>query len=712
MKQLLLKQGAARLEEVPAPLVGSRHILVRVEYSCVSVGTEAASVVQAAEPLYKRALKRPEKIKRAFDMVREQGFARTVERIRGTLAAGQPTGYSASGLVVAVGEQVDGFKVGDRVACAGAGIANHAQIINVPVNLAVLVPQPLPTLQAATVTLGAIALQGVRRTAPTLGETIVVVGLGVLGQLAVQLFKANGCRVIGVDPDPRRLEVARQCGVDLVIDPAQDDQVARITWMTDGLGADAVVITAASTSSELISLAMRACRKKGRVVLVGDVGLDIKREDFYRKELDFFISTSYGPGRYDANYEEEGQDYPLAYVRWTENRNMGAYLELLAQGKVNLQALLPEVVDLADAEALYVRLAQGNDRPLLALLRYPADGQPEQTRSLMLCAPAGSEGKVRVALIGAGGFAQGMHLPNLIKLRDRYELRWVVSRTGSSAKAAATQFGASFAGTDYREALADPDVDLVLIATRHHLHAALVKEALEAGKHVLVEKPLALQEGEVAAVEAFYATAGPGSMPLLMTGFNRRYAPGIASIKAALRGRVAPLMISYRMNAGYLPPEHWVHGPEGGGRNIGEACHIYDLFAFLTDAEPVTVEATAIGGSAGGIRRNENFSATIRYSDGSVATLLYTSLGSPNHPKECMDIYTDGKVLSLDDYRVVTVAGESAKLWAASTPQKGQLEELQILAEAIRVGALDETNIRSQIATTRLALIIEKQLQS
>ncbi|MCO7610386.1 bi-domain-containing oxidoreductase [Pseudomonas chlororaphis] len=712
MKQLLLKQGAARLEEVPAPLVGTRHILVRVEFSCVSVGTEAASVVSAAEPLYKRALKHPEKIKRVFDMVREQGLSRTVERVRGTLAVGQPTGYSAAGVVVAVGKYVDGFKVGDRVACAGAGIANHAECINVPVNLAVLVPQELPIQQAATVTLGAIALQGVRRTAPTLGETIVVVGLGVLGQLAVQLFKANGCRVIGVDPDARRLAIARQCGMDLGIDPAQDDQVARVTWLTDGLGADAVVVTAASASSELISLAMRACRKKGRVVLVGDVGLDIKREDFYRKELDFFISTSYGPGRYDPNYEEGGEDYPRAYVRWTENRNMAAYLELLAQGKVDLQALLPEVVDLANAEELYVRLAQGNDRPLLVLLRYPNEGAPEQTRSLMLRAPAGKTGKVRVAVIGAGGFAQGVHLPNLIKLREYYELRWVISRTGSSAKAAATQFGASFAGTDYLDALADPDVDLVLIATRHNLHAALVKATLEAGKHVLVEKPLALHEAELDVIEAFYSCADTGPKPLLMTGFNRRYAPCITYIKAMLQQRAAPLMISYRMNAGYLPPEHWVHGPEGGGRNIGEACHIYDLFAFLTDAEPVTVEATAIGGSAGGIRRNENFSATIRYSDGSVATLLYTSLGSPSHSKERMDIYTDGKVLSLDDYRAVTVAGDSAKRWVSATPQKGQHEELLALMDAISTGALDEQNIRSQLATTRLALTIEQQLQS
>lgn len=712
MKQLLLKQGAARLEEVPAPLVGSKHALVRVQFSCVSVGTEAASVVSAAEPLYKRALKHPEKIRRALDMVREQGLARTVERVRGTLAAGQPTGYSAAGEVVAVGDEVEGFKVGDLVACAGAGIANHAELINVPVNLAVAVPTGLSPQHAATVTLGAIALQGVRRTAPTLGETIMVVGLGVLGQLAVQLFKANGCRVVGVDPDARRLEIARRCGMDLGIDPTQDDQVSLVAWMTDGLGADAVVVTAASASSELISLAMRACRKKGRVVLVGDVGLDLKREDFYRKELDFFISTSYGPGRYDPNYEEAGQDYPLAYVRWTENRNMAAYLALLAQGKVDLQALSPEVVDLADAEALYARLAQGQDRPLLALLRYSAEAPQSPVHSLKLREPGRADGRIRVALIGAGGFAQGMHLPNLVKLRERYEIRWIISRTGSTAKAAATQFGAAFAGTDYREALADPDVDLVLIATRHHLHGAMAREALEAGKHVLIEKPLALLEDEIAAVEAFYTAPGSGSRPLLMTGFNRRHSPGIVQIKAMLTRRNAPMMISYRMNAGYLPPDHWVHGPEGGGRNIGEACHIYDLFAFLTDADPVAVEAMAIGASAGGVRRNENFTVTLRYSDGSVASLLYTSLGSPSHPKERMEIYTDGKVLSLDDYRTVSVAGDNAKRWSSPSPQKGQYEELVAMADAISSCSLDERNIRSQLATARLALAIEKQLQS
>ncbi|MDH1109239.1 bi-domain-containing oxidoreductase [Pseudomonas otitidis] len=712
MKQLLLKQGAARLEDVPAPLVGSKHVLVHVQFSCVSVGTEAASVVSAAEPLYKRALKHPEKIRRAFDMVREQGLARTIERVRGTLSAGQPTGYSAAGTVVAVGDLVEGFKVGDRVACAGAGIANHAEFINVPVNLVVTVPAELPSQHAATVTLGAIALQGVRRTAPTLGETIMVVGLGVLGQLAVQLFKANGCRVIGVDPDPRRLEVARRCGMDLGVDPIQDDQVSRVAWMTDGLGADAVVVTAASASSDLISLAMRACRKKGRVVLVGDVGLDLKREDFYRKELDFLISTSYGPGRYDPNYEEEGQDYPLAYVRWTENRNMAAYLELLEQGKVDLQALSPEIVDLAEAEALYARLAKGQPRPLLALLRYPVDVPQEREHSLMLRQPARGDGRIRVAVIGAGGFAQGMHLPNLVRLRERYEIRWIVSRTGSTAKAAATQFGASFAGTDYCEALADPDVDLVLIATRHHLHGVMAREALEAGKHVLIEKPLALLEDEIAAIEAFYANAGACPRPLLMTGFNRRHSPGIVQLKAMLGQRSAPMMISYRMNAGYLSPDHWVHGPEGGGRNIGEACHIYDLFAFLTDAEPISVEATAIGASAGGIRGNENFTATIRYSDGSVASLLYTSLGAASHPKERMDIYTDGKVLSLDDYRTVSVSGDSARSWTSPMPQKGQYEELVALADAIGSGVIDERNIRSQLATTRLALAIEKQLQS
>ncbi|CAN5428976.1 bi-domain-containing oxidoreductase [soil metagenome] len=711
MKQILLKGGRAVLDDVPAPLVGDKNILVAVHYSCISVGTESASMSAAGEPLYRRALKQPEKVRRAFAMAKEQGIERTVKRIRGTLTSGQPTGYSAAGIVLAVGVEVEKFKVGDRVACAGAGIANHAEVICVPVNLAVLVPGGLNLQDASTVTLGAIAMQGVRRTSPTLGETIAVIGLGILGQLVVQMLKANGCRVIGVDPDPQRIAAALACGMDQGCNPAVDDAVSQITWATDGLGADAAIVTAAAASHEIISQAMQACRKKGRLVLVGDVGLDLKREDFYRKELDFLVSTSYGPGRYDPAYEEEGQDYPLPYVRWTENRNMAAYLDLLASQKIRLEPLAPTVVDLDRAEDLYARLAAGSDKPLLAILRYA--GQAEAIRiEHTLCLDVKSvvqPGRIRVALLGAGGFAQGMHLPNLVKLRDKYELRWVISRTGSTAKAVAMQYEAAFAGTDYRAALEDSEVDLVLIATRHHLHAELVLAALKAGKHVLVEKPLALNDLDLSAIEAFYAD-GQSAKPALMTGFNRRFSPPVQHIKKILADCPGPMMISYRMNAGYLPPDHWVHGPEGGGRNIGEACHIYDLFGYLTNAQAISCTAVPVGNLPGGSRANENFIATIKYSDGSIASLHYTSLGAKNHPKERMDIYVANKVLSLDDYRSVSIDGGTHKGWSSATPQKGQLEELVELKRLIQSTENSTWSPADQFTTTRLSFAIENAL--
>ena len=709
MKQVLLRGGGVTVEDVPAPGVGEKNILVRVSYSCISVGTESASMAAAAIPLYKRALKQPANVRRAFKMMQEQGVTRTIKRIQGMLATGQPTGYSAAGEVIAVGSQVEGFTVGDRVACAGAGIANHAEIIDVPVNLATHVPTSLPLDQASTVTLGAIALQGVRRAAPTLGETVAVIGLGILGQLTVQMLKANGCRVIGVDLDPERIRLALERGMDQGLNPAEEDIVERIIWMTDGLGADATIVTAASPDHDIISEAMRACRKKGRVVLVGDVGLNLKREDFYRKELDLLISTSYGPGRYDPWYEEGGQDYPLPYVRWTENRNMGAYLGLLAEGKVNIAALVPRIFDIADAEGAYQQLVGAHERPLLALLRYPVREEAPHRAVTLFKPPTKSSGKIRVALVGAGGFAQGMHLPNLVKLRDKYELRWIVSRTGSTAKSVARQYEVPFAGTDYEAVLNDPEVDLVMIATRHNLHATMVLQALQAGKHVFVEKPLALNESELVAIENFYAGSTEGK-PLLMTGFNRRFSQPIRHICKILQDRIGPMMISYRMNAGYLPPDHWVNGPEGGGRNIGEACHIYDLFCCLTGSSPVAVQAVAINNAPAGTHSNENFTATITYSDGSVGTLLYTSLGARDHPKERMEIYVDGKVLSLDDYKKVTVSGATRSGWESDIAQKGQSEELVSLADAL-AGATHQISTKNQLDVMRVAFQVERAFE-
>lgn len=710
MRQVLLTGGGAVVDEVPVPSVGRRNILVRVAYSCISVGTEGAGMAAAAVPLYKRALRQPENVRLAMKMVQEQGVGKTWRRIQGMLQAGQPTGYSAAGVVVAVGEEVTGFSVGDRVACAGAGIANHAEFIDVPVNLAVAVPPVVALEHACTVTLGAIALQGVRRTAPTLGETVVVIGLGILGQLTVQLLRANGCRVIGLDPEASRLTLARQQTGVLGLDPQSDPIVSQVAWHTDGLGADAVIVTAAAPDHDIVRLAMQACRKKGRVVLVGDVGLNLRREDFYKKELDFLISSSYGPGRYDPYYEEGGQDYPLPYVRWTENRNMAAYLALLADGQIDLSVLQPEVHDITEADVAYRRIAEAKPKPLLALLRYP-DGADAQARSVRLPRAGGSPrlGGIRTALIGAGAFAQGMHLPNLVRLRDRFELRWIISRQGAQAKAVARQYEVPAAGTDFGEVLRDPEVDLVIITTRHHLHAGMTLAALQAGKHVFVEKPLALRAAELDAIEAFYG-ADPAGKPLLMTGYNRRFSPPIRQVRDWLSQRSGPMILQYRMNAGYLPPEHWVHGEEGGGRNLGEACHIYDLFVHLTGSRPVTVQAQSLHRRAAQVRGDDNFSVTASFADGSMAHLLYTSLGPQEVGKERLEIFVDGKLIELDDYKSVTLRGARAKPWHSTLAQKGQFEELQALAQALRDGGPWPISLTEQLDVARLALSVETQI--
>jgi predicted dehydrogenase/threonine dehydrogenase-like Zn-dependent dehydrogenase len=706
VKQLLVRSGKVFLKEVPAPVVGPKNILVRVERSCVSVGTEMAGIKMSGLPLYRRALKQPHHVKRVVQLMRDQGIARIYKQVKGKLDAGLPTGYSAAGTVVGVGSEVDGIAIGERVACAGAGIANHAELIDVPVNLSVPLPEGLSFDAAATVTLGAIAMQGVRRAQPALGETIVVIGLGILGQITAQLLGANGCRVIGTDVDPGRIASALENGLDIGINPGDGDLVERVVKLTNGHGADAVIITAASASSDILAEAFHACRKKARVVVVGDVGLNMARADIYAKELDVLISCSYGPGRYDPVYEEEGADYPLPYVRWTENRNMGEYLRLLAAGRVRLDNMIQEPFPIDQAEEAYGRLSGEGQKPLLVLLKYPPrEGAANPV--LQINAPAPIDGRIKIALVGAGGFAQAMHLPNLQRLRDKFDLRTVVSRTGLSARTAAERFGISTAATDFQVALDDPQIDLVLIATRHDLHAEMVLAALMAGKHVFVEKPLSMTEEGLDAIEAFYAANPKG--PLLMTGFNRRFAPAIAAAQAAVKDRASPLIVNYRMNAGYIPSDHWVHGPHGGGRNIGEACHIYDLFNALTRSQPVDVHARTIVPASDHWRRDDNFVATIRYADGSICTLTYTSMGAKSFAKERADIFVDGKVLVLDDYKQLTVAGGKGG-WKGLTMEKGQLEELKALAEAFRPQGKWPISLADQLSASRVSFAVERQL--
>ena len=682
MKQVMIQQGKVALEDIPAPLAEQGTVLVAVHHSCISAGTELSGLKAGGKPLWKKALEQPDKVKKVIQMALADGVAKTKTLVETKLSVGTPTGYSLAGTVLEVGGGVDDIRPGDRVACAGAQCAHHAEIVRVPRNLLVPVPENLELPEASTVTLGAIALQGVRRLQPTLGECFVVVGLGILGQLAVQLLKANGCRVIGSDLDDARTKLALSLGMDMALDGASDrkEQVYRLT---DGIGADGVIITAASPSNDILSTAFKMCRKKGRVSLVGDVGLDIKREDIYVKELDFFISTSYGPGRYDLDYEEHGIDYPVSYVRWTENRNMVEYLRLLAEKKVDVRPLLSKVYPLPDAAKAYDDLQRtDSSRPIIALLSYPEHKEATSRKVAIRTAARSKDGKIAIAVVGGGGFAKGMHLPNLQKLHELYEIRAICSRTGHNAKNTAKQFNAAYATTDYDEILSDGEIDAVLIATRHDMHAQMTLNALKAGKHVLVEKPLALDQAELDTIKAFYNENPDG--PLLLTGFNRRFSPHMRRIKEIVDKRTNPMIINYRMNAGYIPLDHWVHGPEGGGRNIGEACHIYDTFTYLTEAKSTYVTAQHMRPKTNYFSSQDNFVCSITFEDGSLATLTYTALGTNDYPKEIMEIYIDGQVISMQDYKETLIAGSTNKGLLTKHTDKGHEEELKLFAKTIK----------------------------
>lgn len=710
MKQVLIKQGKAVVEEVPAPLVEHGTVLVQVDHSCISIGTELSGLKMSGAPLWKRALKQPDNVKKVLKMVATSGVSRTRSLVKGQLEAGNATGYSAAGTVISVGTGITHIEPGDRVACAGAQCAHHAEIIRVPSNLTVHLPDSLGFSIASTVTLGAIAMQGVRRASPTLGECFVVIGLGILGQITTQLLKANGCRIIGIDLDLRRIQLAESLGMDIGLLPEHGNQIEHVMRLTDGIGADGVIITAATSSNEVISTAFNVCRKKGRVVLVGDIGLNLKRNDFYQKEIDFFISSSYGPGRYDHRYEEEGLDYPVAYVRWTENRNMSEYIRLLDEGRININPLVGITFPIEQAGNAYEQLKNGHDKPLIVLLNYPSMTKATINKKILNPTAKSWAGKqVRIALVGAGGFAKGMHLPNLAKLADHYYLRAIVSRTGHNAIATAKQFSANYATTDYQEVLHDPDVDAILLATRHYLHAEMTWEALQAGKHVLVEKPLALTPTELEKIINFYQV-NHKEAPILLTGFNRRFSPIMKEVQRITTYRSNPMVINYRMNAGYIPLTHWVHGIEGGGRNRGEACHIYDLFTFLTNSQVLSVTTHSIKPNTDYYLANDNFVTTMSFADGSVATLTYVALGSHDHPKEQMEIFVDGKVLVMQDYKSLKIIGSNVKGVQHKVMEKGQMEELLAMSEAIRKTGHWPIPFWQQIQATQISFQVDEQL--
>ena len=705
MKQIIINQGNITVKEVPAPSLEKGKILVKVVNSCISSGTELSGIKSSGIPLWRRAINDPFKAVDFVTKTIQNGISESKNTIENVLQSDMPIGYSNSGNVIAVGEGVTNVKIGDRVACAGAQCAFHAEIVSVPNNLFVKIPKNVSFADSSTVALGAIALQGVRRIEPTLGEFIVVVGLGVLGQLTVQLLKANGCTVAGIDPNTKRLEIALANGMDFAI---QEDLVSNLHKLTDGNGVDGVIITAATNSETVIHEAFQMCRKKARVILVGSVPLNIDRNDIYVKELDFKISTSYGPGRYDEKFEEKGLSYPIGYVRWTETRNMHAYLNLIESNQLKLDLIKSNVFAIEDVVSAYDSLNQ-SPPPLLTLFKYSDNIiENENTIYYHKSKIQSNGGKLRFALIGAGNYAKNIHLPNLKKNLDKAQLYAVCSRTGHNASDVAKRYNANYSTTSFDKILSDNDIDAVIITTRHNQHANLALQALKSGKHVLVEKPLALTSVEIEEISQFYKENPDG--PVLLTGFNRRFSPHITKIKKILSSRINPLIINYQMNAGHIPNDSWVHGEEGGGRNRGEACHIYDLFTFLTDAKIINTSVNSLAPKTQFYRNDDNFVATFSFEDGSVANLVYTSLGHKDFSKEIMNIYCDGKVISVDNYKKLDISGMPNISSKTKLSEKGQPQLLCNFIDTCLSSKNWPIELWEQIQVTKMAIDVEKKL--
>jgi predicted dehydrogenase len=685
MKQVFIKKGQVLTREVPSPTVQQGMILVDTQVSCISPGTELSGLAASSKTLLRKALEKPDKVRAALDRMKVQGVRTVLQKAQSQVEAERPIGYSAAGVVLEVGEGVRSFQVGDRAAVAGAAFARHAAQVAVPENLAVRIPDGVDFSEASSVALGAIALQGVRRAGLQLGETASVIGCGVMGLLSVQMLKASGCRVIAVDLDPERARLAKDLGADEAVASSEEDPVKCVAYVTEGYGADAVLITAATSSSEPVAQAFRIARKKGRVVLVGVAGKEYDRDAMYEKELDFVISTSYGPGRYDDLYEQGGIDYPYGYVRWTEKRNMRAYLQMIAAKQIDVARLIHSSYPVDQADQAYASLKSAESRPLLVTLNYanaaPRDlPPPRPSASTAFSAP--TEGPLVLALIGAGAFIQGMHLPNLKKLSDRFRIRKIMDLSGAVAAQASSGAEGCEGVTDMQAVLNDPEIKLVVIGTRHNTHAELAVRALEAGKGVFVEKPMCLTESELERLKrAVHESEAP-----FVVGYNRRFAPHVSALRDRARRRKGPLMIHYTMNAGYIAYDHWVHTEEGGGRILGEACHLIDLFRSLVGSPAVSVSVDAVSSKTEYVQSSDNVIATIKYKDGSVCSLLYTAIGHSSASKERMEVFFDETLCVLDDYLTLSTYGCKSFGPIAKKQDKGHLNEWIVLSETIRKG--------------------------
>lgn len=722
MKQVLqhARTGEVTVEEVPAPQLLPGCALVHIAASVVSAGTERASSEFARKSLLHKAKSRPDLVREVISKVQRDGILSAVQAVRSRLDQPQNPGYSSAGTVIAVGEGVTDIQPGDRVACAGAGIAMHAEIACVPRLLLAPIPasDPLsdgvPFDEAAFATLGAVALHGIRTSEARLGDLVAVIGLGLLGQLTVQLLKAAGCRVLGMDLDGTRAELARGLGADEIASApsAFRDLCFEVSA---GCGVDAVLITAETASSDPVNLAGAIARDRAVVVAVGTVGMQIERKTYYEKELDFRISRSYGPGRYDTAYEQKGRDYPIGYVRWTETRNMQAFLQLLAQKKIDVGSLITHRFPVERAKIAY-NLITGklHERFLGVVIQYSGNSEAIQTLSLVVrpqvAQRSHSREGARVGLLGAGGFASSTLIPAM-KASSATSFISVCAATGSHAQHAAQKFGFGDCTTDDAGLIRNSDIDTVVIATRHHLHASQVLAALAAGKNVFCEKPLCLIERELREIVGAYLQIEPVDRPALMIGFNRRFAPMVAEMKSFLDSISEPLALNYRINAGYLPPDHWVNDREqGGGRILGEVCHFVDLLMFLVGSPIVEVAARAVGNS--GRYSGDNVLISLRFASGSEGTISYLANGDRSFSKERLEVFGGGAAVVLDDFRRLELFRNGRKKTVNSRwrQDKGHVHEWAAFVGSLQPGSEPAIRFEDLTCSTLATLCIDESL--
>jgi len=710
MKQLTqkLKNGSMQVLEVPIPQLQNGWLLVRTHYSLISAGTEGSTVSAARKSLVGKAKERPQQVKQVFDTLKSQGPVQTYRAVMKKLDAYSPLGYSSSGKVVSVSYDVKGFAVGDLVACAGAGYANHAEVVAVPANLCVKLAPDANLKHAAYNTVAAIALQGIRQADLRLGESCAVIGLGLIGQLTCLMLHASGIRVAGIDIDPYAVEMARKYCIDADFERSTPGIAEKIKGFSDGLGVDAVIITAGSSSLDPINFAGELARKKGRVVVVGAVPTGFDRDPhYYRKELELKMSCSYGPGRYDPRYEEKGIDYPGAYVRWTENRNMQAFQELVYSGKVDIDYLTTHEFTLEEAAAAYDLILKRSEPFLGIVLTYDVD-KPLSFEKIVT-GKVKAAGKVSLAFVGAGSYAQGNLLPNIPKGDQVVVRKGVMTSFGTTSKRVAERFGFEFCTADENDIFLNDEINTVFIATRHDSHASYVKKGLQAGKNIFVEKPLCLSVAELEQIEEILLDAG-SSAPLLMVGYNRRFAP-LARLLKEKMGCGGAMSMIYRINAGSIPPESWIQVPEiGGGRIIGEVCHFVDFLTFICGALPVRVYAATLPEPN---NLQDVVNVSLEFANGSIGTISYFANGSKSLEKEYVEVYQAGITGILRNFKELGIySGGKPKRKKFINQNKGQKMMLESFIEAVKDGGQVPIPLAEILAVSRTTFKVLESLRS